>query len=119
MTDDIYRCPDCDRPFDRRDKLVDFVLASHEKGHEAWRKNPKALLCENDEGEWFCLECGHIFGKSREMAGLAVVSHAAGHGVPPSPSSRSTRRRGRGSGGWRGVGDAVEGVGRAVGVLFD
>lgn len=113
MSDDIYRCPDCGRPFDLRDKLVDFAIASHEKDHQARHSTPQSLLSRGVDGVWRCKVCAHPFGKSEEMAGLAVISHGAEHGVTPVRPG-APGRTGTGS-----LGDAARALGRGLGKVID
>lgn len=110
----IYRCPVCAKPFDRDDKLVDFAIASHEKGHDAPRTASANLIHFDGSGSWRCVLCAHDLGRYELSAQLAVVGHAREiHGSPsasPLPDETRegrSRRRGTRAGSSDGLADVV------------
>lgn len=127
----VYRCPVCNRPFDLTDGLVDFAIASHEKGHAADRNGPASMIRYEENGlVWVCKLCGDPLHIGEYSARMAVVTHCREkHGQSFGSSAPVTARGGRSKGrsGFGRVADAVEdavegavdAVGAALGKLLD
>lgn len=128
----VYNCPTCGKPFDRKDGLVNFAIASHEKDHRADRNSPANMIRYDEDGlMWVCKLCGDPMHNGEYSARVAIVTHAREKHGQTFGSSAPVTARGGSSGGRRSglgrVADAVEdaveavldGVGNALGKLMD
>lgn len=124
-TDDVWRCPICGKPFDKRDELVDFAVAAHERGH-ATMDPGRLLRRETGTGLWCCRICGHPFGESEQMSRLEMISHMTTHGARPTVAGqrrKTASHRGSPKPESRSlgevIGDAIEGVIEGIGSAIE
>lgn len=91
MSDELYPCPICKKPFDMRDKLADFALSAHMKDHQEMR--PENLL-EVKDGELLCSLCQYPMGSSMEMARISMAGHMRQHGIETARPAGAARGSG-------------------------
>lgn len=129
-TDDTYLCPTCGKPFDKSDRLFDFAIAAHEKGHTPQRNKPANMIRWNEDSlMWCCVLCGAPIHIGEYTARQMIIGHCrvVHDSVTAGSSSASvTAGGGRRSSSSRGFGEAVEdateavveGIGKVVGGIF-
>lgn len=118
---EIYRCPVCEKPFDRKDGLFDFAIAAHEKDHRADRNGPSSMIRYDEASEmWACKLCGDPLHRAELSARLSVVTHSREkHGQTFGSSAPVTARDGRSKSSRSGFGRVADAVEDAVGAVFD
>jgi hypothetical protein len=93
---DLHRCRICNKPFNMTDRLADFALSAHMRGHEAGNTSPENMIrLDLGTGMWCCTFCDHPLHQGELMARVAVISHVTEHGQSfASPSTGTGRVKG-------------------------